>query len=36
MKVKTEASVFNPFEEFVLQIGVKPLEDVSAIVEDEC
>ena len=35
MKVKTEANVFNPFEEFVQQVGVKPLEDVSAIVEDE-
>ena len=35
MRVKTEANVFNPFEEFVQQIGVKPLEDVSAIVDDE-
>ena len=35
MRVKTEANVFNPFGEFVQQLGVKPLEDVSAIVEDE-
>ena len=35
MKVKTEANVFNSFEEFAQQIGVKPLEDISAIVEDE-
>ena len=30
MKVKTEANVYEPFEEFV-----QPLDDVSAIVEDE-
>ena len=35
IKVKTDANVYNPFEEFVQQVGVKPLEDVSAIVEDE-
>ena len=34
MKVKTEANVYEPFEEFVQQVGVKPLDDVSAIVED--
>ena len=35
MKVKTDANVNNPFEEFVQQVGVKPLEDVYAIVDDE-
>ena len=35
MKVKTEANVYEPFEEFVQQLGVKPLDDVSVIVEDE-
>ena len=35
MKVKTEANVYEPFEVFVQRVGVKPLEDVSAIVEDE-
>ncbi len=35
MKVKTEANVYEPFEEFVQQVGVKPLDDVSTIVEDE-
>ena len=34
MKVKTEANVYEPFEEFVQQVGVKPLDDVSANVED--
>ena len=35
MKVKAEANVYPHFEEFVQKVGVKPLEDVSAIVEDE-
>ena len=35
IKVKTDANVYNPFEEFVQQVGVKPLEDVYAIVDDE-
>ena len=35
MKVKAEANVYEPFEEFVQQVGVKPLEDVSAIDEDQ-
>ena len=35
MKVKTEANVYEPFEEVVQQVGVKQLEDVSTIVEDE-
>ena len=35
MKDKTEANVYNPFAEFVQQVGVKRLEDVSPIVEDE-
>ena len=35
MKVKTEANVYEPFEKFVQQVGVKPLEDVSSIDEDE-
>ena len=35
MKVKTDANVYNPFEEFVQQVGEKPLEDVYALVEDE-
>ena len=34
MKVKTEANVYEPFEEFVQQVGVKPLDDVSANIED--
>ena len=35
MKVKTEANVYEPFEEVVQLVGVKQLEDVSTIVEDE-
>ena len=31
MKVKTEANVYEPFEEFVQEVGMKPLDDVSAI-----
>ena len=27
MKVKTETNVYEPFEEFVQQVGVKPLDD---------
>ena len=34
IKVKTEANVYEPFEEFVQQVGVKPLDDGSANVED--
>ena len=34
MKVKTEANVYEPFGEFVQQVGVKPLDAVSANVED--
>ena len=35
MKVKIEANVYEPFEEFVQQVRIKPLEDVSAIFENE-
>ena len=34
MKVKTEANVYEPFEEFAQQVGVKLFDDVSAIFED--
>ena len=34
MKVKTEANVYEPFEKFVQQVGVKPLDDVSANIGD--
>ena len=34
MEVDTEAKVDEPFEESVKQVGVKPLDDISA--EDEC
>ena len=35
MEVETEATVDEPFEEYVKQVEVKPLDDTSAKVEKE-
>ena len=35
MKVQSEANLFEPFEEFVKQVGVKPFEYISTEVENE-
>ena len=35
MKVETEATVYKPFEEHVKQVEVEPLDEGSAVVENE-
>jgi hypothetical protein len=35
MEVETEANVYEPFDEYVKQVEVKPLDDTSAEVEKE-
>ena len=35
MEVETEANVYEPFDEYVKQVEVKPLVDTSAEVEKE-
>ena len=35
MKVQSEANLFEPFEKFVQQVGVKPFEYISTEVENE-
>ena len=35
MEVETEAYVYEPFDEFVKQVEMKPFDDTSAEVENE-
>ena len=35
MEVETEANVYEPFDEYVKQVEMKPLDDTSAEVENE-
>jgi hypothetical protein len=35
MEVESEANVYEPFDEYVKQVEVKPLDDTSAKVENE-
>ena len=35
MEVETEANVYEPFDEFVKQVEMKPFDDTSAEVENE-
>ena len=35
MEVETEANVYEPFDEYVKQVEMKPLDDTSAEVEKE-
>jgi hypothetical protein len=35
MEVETEANVYEPFDEYVKQVEVKPLDNTSAEVEGE-
>ena len=35
MEVETEANVYEPFDEYVKQEEIKPLDDTSAEVENE-
>jgi hypothetical protein len=35
MEVETEANVYEPFEEYVKQVEVKPSDDTSAEVEND-
>ena len=35
MKVQSEANLYEPFEEFVKQVGVKPFEYISTEVKNE-
>ena len=35
MELETEANVYEPFDEYVKQVEMKPLDDTSAEVENE-